>query len=409
MFDFIGDAFETGAEFIGDATKTVFGGSKDPGLLGLGKQQVPKHDIDKNNFQDPKYQENRNALGQRLAGLDNRQAPVATAAQQQGVREYAGAQTNMAPWAQSQGVSLGNANTFTAAQGQSAGVNRGDLGFRQSQATNIQALESAAAGRGPSLAEETLKQGTDRALKQQLAAAATTGGNPALARRNAALQAAATQRQAGIDSVALRLQEQQAARSQLGGALDSARGQEIGVNTTDAGLTQQMALANLGARNQVGLANAGAQNQFALTQGQMDLQNNQLNANSLNQRNQFSAGLEQQAGLSNQAAFNEMLARNTQNQQQTNLQNLQSQLQTMGMNDAQIRYMLGQQLLLDEQNRAANITYEQMRTQQDTGMAGAETSAYQNAAKSRQEFVANLTQQAQGGAEPPMSPGKKGS
>ena len=326
--------------------------------------------IDRNSFQNPNAEASRAELAARVSGVDARRAPTMTAAQQQAVREYAGAQRNMAPLAQSQGVRLGPVSGIAAAQGQASQVNRQDEQFRARQVALADALQAQSEGRGPSLAEMQLKQATDRNLKQQMAAAASTGGNSALALRNARLGAVATGRQAATDSAMLRTQEQMNARQQLAGVLDSARGQDIGVNTSDANLRQGMDLANMQSRNTVGLANADAANRFALAQGQMDLQNNQFNAGAKNSYNQFSTGLEQQAGLANQAAYNEMLARNTQNQQQANMQNLASQLQTMGYNDEQVRFLLAQKMQIDENERRAQMAYEQLATDQDEALRG---------------------------------------
>ena len=63
--------------------------------------------------------------------------------------------------------------------------------FRKTQQNLAQALAAQAAGQGPSLAQQQLKQGSDRALSQQLAMAAQarTPAQGALAQRLAMRQA----------------------------------------------------------------------------------------------------------------------------------------------------------------------------------------------------------------------------
>ncbi len=370
--------------------------------IGAGANSLDREDgddpweqnrpIDKNSFNNGMSQASRDEIDMRLGWVDKRTTPQMQAAQQSSVERYGGAQQNMAPWAKAEGVQLGPSNAFTAAQGQSSRIVRQDDEFRRGQAALAHQLQEQAAGRGPSLAEGALRRATDRNIKQQMAVTAAQGGNPALARRNAALRAAELNRGASADAAQMKIQEQLNARQQLAGVLDTGRAQDIGVNTSQAGFDQSMGLANLGARNTVGLANADAANKFALTQGGMDLQNNQFNAGSINDRAKFASSLEQQAGLANQSATNEMLGRNTQNIQDANRQNMESQLQKMGLDDAQIRFLLDQKYALDERNRDAAIRYEGMATNQDTSKRNLlQTDAQQDADRFKGYFDSTMS------------------
>lgn len=359
----------------GDMAGKVFGDGDDPGLLGLGQKDVKQHDIDPNAYKDPYSDQMRAQLAGQLSTYQSRTAPTSTAAQQTGIREYGGA--TVAPTSTASRVTLGPASTYGGAT-----INRGeDQQVREGQMRLIGALQRQAAGEGPSLAGGMLRQGMDRNIKQQMAVAAAQGQNP-LAQRSAALGTAQAQRQTAADAAQVKMQEQLNAQQQLGQALVSTRGMDLGVAQAQAGLLQQ-----------AGLTNRDALNQFALQQAGMDQQGNIFNAGQVNQTNALQAQLGQQAGLATQAQYNQMLAANTANQQQTNLANLQSQLQTMGMNDQQIRTILGMQLTQNEADRAALMAQQELAVKQATGIAGAEISAYDSAADARAEFVRNLTDQ----------------
>lgn len=89
------------------------------------------------------------------------------------------------------------------------------------------ALAAQARGEGPSIAQNQLRQATDRSLAQTLAAAQAAPGNPVLAARNAMNQQAQINRGAAMDSAMLRNQEQLNAQGQLGSVLNSMRGQDL--------------------------------------------------------------------------------------------------------------------------------------------------------------------------------------
>ena len=119
------------------------------------------------------------------------------------------------------------------------------------------ALKAAMAGAGPSVAEQSLKQGTNRAIKQTAASIASQKGiNPALAQRLAAENAANMTQEAAGQGALMRAQEQLAARGQLGGVYGqmgsqalTGQGQYLSAqqaqNQVNAGIEAQNA-ANIG-------------------------------------------------------------------------------------------------------------------------------------------------------------------
>ncbi len=99
---------------------------------------------------------------------------------------------------------------------------------RAGQSGLISQLQAQAAGKAPSLAEAQLKAASDRSLAQQLAAAAAQrGGNQAALQRALATSQASQSAQLAQDAAQMRIQEQNAARSQLADALQSQRGTDV--------------------------------------------------------------------------------------------------------------------------------------------------------------------------------------
>lgn len=145
--------------------------------------------------------------------------------------------------------------------------------LRGNQLSVIGNMMQRFAGGAPTVSGQQFQQAADRGMKQQLALAASQGGNPALAARQAAMSTAGmTQDLAGQAAVA-RMQEQQALEQSLGQQLAQARQADIGLATDQAQLAQQAALANQQARaqlqaqqNQLGTAITGQQ--VGLNQGQ---------------------------------------------------------------------------------------------------------------------------------------------
>jgi hypothetical protein len=123
---------------------------------------------------------------------------------------------------------------------QAAGISREDVDFRQKQLALANALEAQASGQAPSAAQTQLQRANELAVKQQMALAASArGGNPILAQRQAAQNIAAIQQESAGKSAEMALQEQAAARGQLGEILSQSRGQDIGITTSQASFVQE--------------------------------------------------------------------------------------------------------------------------------------------------------------------------
>lgn len=154
------------------------------------------------------------------------------------------------------------ANGREAPQGVAADINSGQfkLGLAQDQQVRAQQgqhignLQQAANGQVASAAELQQQQGLEQGLRQQLALANSAGGgNQLAALRNAQGMSGQMTADALAQGGALRAQEQAAARGMLGQQLGQARGADqatagLGLQsgTAQAGLEQQMTLANLG-------------------------------------------------------------------------------------------------------------------------------------------------------------------
>lgn len=224
----------------------ILGDGQNAGILGLGQYKPQTYDVNKDAFMSNQGATDlRNQWAQQLAQVQGRAAPTIDQSQQ--------------------------------AQ------------FRAGQMQLMQDLQAQAAGQGPSLANLQLQQGTDNNIRQAMALGTTRQGvNPALAQRSIMNQATMAQQQAAQQAAVNRMQEQMAARQQLGGVMESGRGQDIGLATSQANLSQQ----------QMGLNDAQAR--FYNT-GMMD-SINQEQANKMayeNLRANQAAGM----NMSNQQAF----------------------------------------------------------------------------------------------------------
>ena len=370
----------------------IAGGAALAGAAGgaiANKQYKPSsYDIKEESFDNPYFKSSRSAAIMERDLARNREAPQATSAQQGGIREYRGA--NLGPSERAGVAQLGPAAQGTAERAGQTQISREDAEFRQGQAQLAAQLQAQAAGQGPSLATQQLKQATDRNIAQQAAAAAAAGGNSALAQRNLSQNAAQLGRSAAADAAQMRIQEQLAAREQLAGVLAGARGQDIGLAQAQAQLQQQINLANQQAGNQFGLANMEALNQFALEQARLQQQGRQFDVGAANEFALQRAQMQQQAGLASQAQYNEMLARNTQNEQQVRLANMEATLRQRGMNDEQIRAMMGMQLAQEEAQRQAMIDKERLEVQQNAAMQGIALQGHEGSQQRTQAIIGGL-------------------
>lgn len=396
-----GDVWDWSKKAAGDAVGAV-GDSLGRVTGADGGYERKEHKINADKFGNEHGSRTRDELIGARTHTAGRQAPQATAAQRSAIATYGGAQ--IANNERSADVRLGPAAQGSAVKGyakesSAAQINRQDEEFRRGQTKLVGQLQEAAEGRGPSLATMQLRQATDRNVAQQMGASAALGGNSALALRNAANNTVTANRQAGIDSAHMKVQEQLAARQQLGSVLAEGRGQDINVNTSQAGFNQQTNLANQSAHNQFGLANMDAANQFgmknmdalnqfALEQGRMTQQNQQFNAGQTNSTNVAQAGLLQQAGLASMDAYNTMYGQNFSADQSTRIANLDAKLKQGQLNDDQYRALLAMEMAQNEADRQAAMEYERMAAAQASDNNKSDERAYE-ASTQRQKDTAS--------------------
>lgn len=170
--------------------------------------------------------------------------------------------------------------SFDQSAGQTgrANVAAGPAGGPQDQARGmqmslIQQLQDQAAGRGPSLAQMQLQQGTDRNMAQAMALGQSQRGAGAAGMMKGiqGQQAGIAQGMAG-DSAMLRLQEQMAAQQQLGQNLGATRG----ADQNFAGMGMQNNQFNAGQQNSMMGGNADRAAAAAQAQAKLDLEREKL-------------------------------------------------------------------------------------------------------------------------------------
>lgn len=210
--------------------------------------------------------------------------------------------------------------------------------FRDQQLSLGQSLMAQANGQGPSVAGSQLQQSTEMNLQAALAQAASQrGGNLGAAQYALGNARANIQQQAAQQLAQTRIQEQMAARSQLGDVLNAGRGADIGLATNQAQLGQQ---------------------------------NNQFNAGAVNQQNQFNAGL----------------------QQNTNATNLQSGAQQDQAKQQLIQQYLAMGLNYDQANYQAQIQQNQFNAgAYNQAVAASHGVGIQNSANSTQLAGAGIS------------------
>lgn len=194
--------------------------------------------------------------------------------------------------------------------------------YQNGQSAYINMLNAQAQGQGPNLAGLQAQQTQQQNVLQQLGVAATQGGNPALAQRNAANMAANASQNVAQIAAQGQLQQQLSAQQQLGGALTSANSLAQQSALNQANMNQQAALSNQGAYNTAGLQQAGLTqnqmqaNQQALNQMGMANMNSQTQQNQMN-NSQYNAMLQammgqSQQGVNNNVAYQQMMQQSEQ-------------------------------------------------------------------------------------------------
>ena len=138
-------------------------------------------------------------------------------------------------------------------------------------------LQRRMMGQGPSVAQLQLQQGQQAALQQARAMAASNpSANPAQAMRMQQQAAENINTQTNQQAAMLRANEMQQAAGLLAGTVAGARGQDIGLATSQAGLRQGAGLQTQALEAQGAMQRAGFQQQTNLANQEAELRRNQL-------------------------------------------------------------------------------------------------------------------------------------
>lgn len=345
------DAWDWAGEAVSDTGDYLFGNGDDTGLLGTGQRRMDPYDVNKDSFTNRDSEANQADIANRRAGIDARQAQT-MGSTQVAANERAGT-AQAGPTERGTLTTAGNTNI---ARGE-------DTEMRAYQQALANQLMNQTQGKGPAfdLANNSYRQANEQAVKNMMGVLAANGGavNPAMAQR-ALLDAQTNIETQNAQALANdKLRAQMAAQQQLGGVVTGARSQDIGVNTDQANLYQQTALANMGAANDMSKFNAGQGNTLNLENARLRQQTNLFNAGETNDANALQAQLDFQ-------------------QKQANLE---AYYKNQGMNDEMVRYYTDRQMQLDEADRAAQMAYEQLKVEQDTGINAIESKDYEQAAQ----------------------------
>lgn len=305
--------------------------------VGLGQYDAKAPDIDESVFKDTKAQdafaEELRRRRSEIEGRDIRQAE----------------RTKLGPAEQMSAAQIG-----AMAQAGGTKIGRDDLEFRKGQQGLIADLTEQAAGRGPSLAGMQLDDARAQQIETAMALAASQRGLQAgQGLRSIANQTQEAGQFAAREAAKMRIAEQLAAREQLGGALQGARGQDMKIASNQAALDQQTSLANQAALNQATMAQAGLDQEAAAR-----------NQAAMNQLNLSQGSLDQQLALANLGSATAQQA-----QQDAYVQALSNQIGGLGM--------MGQENLMD---------LERMKYQGQLGLEGIRSDAY----GSRQRAITGL-------------------
>lgn len=219
---------------IGGAAKGLFGSSSDPGLLGTGQFKGEKYRFDDRVFKDNERDK------ESLSSFE---------------REVGRARARRTPQSQAAKINAGPQNEM-----------------RGRQTALLGDLERASRGEGPSVAQDQLDRATGQNIAQAMALQASQRGrNAGASMRSIQRSTDAAQQNAARDAASMRIQEQLAARDQLGGLASQARGQDMAFANQQAAMQQQTNMANqqaaLQARSQNDALSSNAlQNQAAIRQ-----------------------------------------------------------------------------------------------------------------------------------------------
>ncbi len=192
----------------------------------------------------------RDYLTGRLNGVDNRAAPQADRTRVGNVAQGVGAQIAMGPQDQ----------------------------WRQRELELADQAQRVASGQQMGAGEMAVRrQMAQAAAQQQSMAASSRGANAGIAARAAARGLGANSVNAAGASGQAAMQDQGAARNLLAGVIGQGRGADIGLAQGQAGMNQQMNMANLDAQNQKVFQQAGLDQSTNLANMQSRLQQTGMN------------------------------------------------------------------------------------------------------------------------------------
>lgn len=281
----------------------------------------------------------------------------------------------VAPTAVTQAAQVGS----TSATG-SATIDKTDQDeTRRRQLEFADYLTKQGTGEGSYVADAQWAAATDRNLAQQQALAASArGGDAAMAARGAAQNVSAFGQQAAQQATIGKLEEQSAARAQLGELITSARASDVGLASTQAqleqiGLTATAAAENASTLlqaqlNQEGLSKtAAAQNATAMLQAQLEQQGMNATAAAKNAAILMQAQMEQQTNIFNTAEINAFSLAQAQLAQQTNLAN-QAATNTQQLQQG----AMDQQVELANQAATNTFTIKQGEFEQEINITNAQ-------------------------------------
>lgn len=151
--------------------------------------------------------------------------------------------------------------------------------WRRQQQELAKGLEDTISGAAPSLAQLQMQKATEQNVAQQFALARSqrASNNPALAMRQAQVNAAQVGQAAAMDSAIARIQEQRSAQNMLNQVLGTGRAGDIQLSTAQGDITSREALAN-----------ALAENERIKRQAELNQAASLANANAANQRGDLS-------------------------------------------------------------------------------------------------------------------------
>jgi hypothetical protein len=263
-----------------------------------------------------------------------------------------------------------------------AAINRQDMDGRLGQQQLIGQLQAQANGAAPSVAQGQLAAAQDRAAKQAMSMGASIHGgqSSALAQRNIMNSLSGSNQQAAHDAAQLKVQEQLNAQTQLGNQLGNMRQQDIGVNTSQAGMQQQSLANNQQYNNQfmmqnaqnsqqANMYNAQAYNQRQQEQAAMSMQNQQFNAGQYNTRNQNQAAFGQQANMQNSQMLNQANIQQGMFDQATNSSNLNANIANRQNNDAMSQYYFNAAMNRNSQDVNSAEQLETLKANQSVSQA----------------------------------------